>query len=89
MLRIQEPAEESKSMTELDELVREGARRMLKDALEAEVAEYIGRRHIARMARAPSETKKTTTSSIAAEFRRLRPGIQAERMSLISWAQQF
>ena len=45
--------------------------------------------HIARMARTPSETKKTTTLSIAAEFRRLRPGIQAERKSLISWAEQF
>ena len=47
------------------------------------------RRHIARMARTPSETRKTTTLSIAAEFRRLRPGIQAERKSLISWAEQF
>ena len=47
------------------------------------------RRHIARMTRTPSETRKTTTSSIAAEFRRLRPGIQAERKSLISWAEQF
>ena len=48
-----------------------------------------GRRHIARMTRTPSETRKTTTSSIAVEFRRLRPGIQAERKSLISWAEQF
>ena len=47
------------------------------------------RRHIARMARTPSETTKTTTLSIAAEFRRLRSGIQAERKSLISWAEQF
>ena len=39
--------------------------------------------------RTPSETTKTTTSSIAAEFRRLRPGIQAERKFLISWAEQF
>ena len=36
-----------------------------------------------------SETRKTTTLSIAAEFRRLRPRIQAERKSLISWAEQF
>ena len=43
----------------------------------------------AKMTRTPSETRKTTTSSIAAEFRRLRPGIQAERKSLISWAEQF
>ena len=34
-------------------------------------------RHIARMARTPSETRKTTTSSITAEFRRLRPGISS------------
>ena len=47
------------------------------------------RRHIARMARTPSETRKTTTLSIAAEFRRLRPGFQGERKSLISWAEQF
>ena len=35
------------------------------------------------------KTRKITTSSIAAEFRRLRPAIQAERKSLISWAEQF
>ena len=45
MLRIQDPPETEKveAGRELDELAREGARRMLVTALEAEVAEYIER----------------------------------------------
>ena len=51
MLRIQDPPEKEKAEVvsqELDELAREGARRMLAQALEAEVAEYIERHWDAR-----------------------------------------
>ena len=39
-LRTQEPAD---CAADLDEIAREGARRMLAQALEAEVADYIAR----------------------------------------------
>ena len=47
------------------------------------------RRHIARNARAPSETTKMSTRSMAAEFRLLRPGTQAGCKSLISQADEY
>ena len=46
MLRIQDPPEKEKVEVlgrELDELAREGAREMLAQALEVEVAEYVER----------------------------------------------
>lgn len=46
MLRIQDPPKKEKADAvgqELDELAREGARRMLMQALDAEVADYIER----------------------------------------------
>ena len=51
MLRIQDPPEKEKDEAvsqELDELAREGARRMLMRALESEVSEYIERHQEAR-----------------------------------------
>ena len=56
MLRIQDPPEKEKAEVvsqELDELAREGARRMLAQALEAEVAEYIERHWDARDDKGP------------------------------------
>ncbi len=45
MLRIVEPRDDAKGeeRSALDELAREGARRMLREALEVEVEEYIER----------------------------------------------
>ncbi len=51
MLRIIENASESKGnglFADLDELAREGARRMLVSALDAEVTEYVERYRIER-----------------------------------------
>ncbi len=43
MLKIVETTVEGKLPATLDDLVREGARRVLKEALEAEVSEYVER----------------------------------------------
>lgn len=46
---VEKPAEEhQESRTELDELLRQGALRMLEQALEAEVRDYLARHHEAR-----------------------------------------
>jgi putative transposase len=43
MLRVVEPTTDGNTALSLDEIAREGARRMLVQALQAEVAEYIER----------------------------------------------
>ena len=50
MLRIAQPRDDAKGeeRSALDELAREGARRMLREALEVEVEEYIERHRLER-----------------------------------------
>ena len=64
-------------------------RRHLLPQSEVSITRSARRRHIARNARAPSETKKMSTRSMAAEFRLLRPGTQAGRKSLIAQADEY
>jgi transposase-like protein len=81
----------SESRTALDELVRQGARRMLQEALEAEVAEYVtrmvdrrsadGRREVVRNGHLPERELVTGVGPLAIRQPRVRDRRSASRFT--------